>query len=149
MLAEEIKRRMFAAMKAKKVVEKEILRVILGEIQTVQARGTEPVTDAVAAQIVSKLVKSNEESLAATSDAEQSQVLREEIAILKGLLPTALDVEQIIEALAPVQQQIVAAKASGPATGIAMKHLKGQALNVDGKDVAVAVARLRSESPAL
>ncbi len=142
MLAEEIKRRMFAAMKAKNTVEKEILRVALGEIQTAEARG-EAVTDQTAIAAVKKLLKSNEESLALTTDPESADVLRQEIEILKSILPQGLSVDQIVEALGEVQDAIKSAKAEGPATGIAMKHLKSQALAVDGKDVKAAVVRMR------
>ena len=144
MLADEIKRRMFAAMKAKNTVEKEILRVCLGEIQTAQSRSEMAISDADAALILKKLIKSNEESIAATEDAEQGQVLRDEIEVLKALLPESLGVPKIVELLSPVQADILAAKADGPATGIAMKHLKSQAVSVDGKDVAAAVRQIRA-----
>lgn len=140
MLVDEIKRRMFAAMKAKDNVEKEILRVALGEIT---GRG-EATDDATVVGILKKLVKSNEESLAAATEVEQRQVLEREIAILKSLLPEGLSLEQVVEALGPVHEAIRAAKADGPATGIAMKHLKTQNLAVDGKDVAAAVRQIRS-----
>ena len=140
MLAEEIKRRMFAAMKAKDTVEKEILRVALGEIT---ARGEDATDDAVAV-ILKKLVKSNEESLAAAENPEQRQVLEREIGILKALLPQGLSIDQIVEALEPVHAAIRAAQADGPATGIAMKHLKTQTVTADGKDVAAAVRQIRS-----
>ena len=142
MLAEEIKRRMFAAMKAKNTVEKEILRVALGEIQMAEVRG-EAATDETATAAVKKLLKSNEESLALTSDPVSADVLRQEIEILKSILPQGLSIEQIIEALGEVEDAIKGAKAEGPATGIAMKHLKSQALAVDGKDVKAAVVRMR------
>ena len=144
MLADDIKTRMFAAMKAKNTVEKEILRVALGEIQTAEARGKGPMSDEAAGAILKKLVKSNQESLEASSDAEQKSVLAQEIEILKALLPQTLSVEQIVEALAPVADGIQSAKADGPATGIAMKHLKQSGALVDGKDVALAVKRLRT-----
>ena len=140
MLVDEIKRRMFAAMKAKDNVEKEILRVALGEIT---GRG-EATDDATVVVVLKKLVKSNEESLAAATDAEQRQVLEREIEILKSLLPEGLSLDQVVEALGPVHEAIRAAKADGPATGIAMKHLKTQNLAVDGKDVAAAVRQIRS-----
>jgi len=140
MLVDEIKRRMFAAMKAKDNVEKEILRVALGEIT---GRG-EATDDATVVTILKKLVKSNEESLAAATDAEQRQVLEREVEILKSLLPEGLSLEQVVEALGPVHTEIRAAKADGPATGIAMKHLKTQTLTVDGKEVAAAVRQIRS-----
>ncbi|HEY6724218.1 MAG TPA: GatB/YqeY domain-containing protein [Polyangiaceae bacterium] len=140
MLVDEIKSRMFAAMKAKDTVEKEILRVALGEIT---GRG-EATDDATVIVTLKKLVKSNEESLAASSDAEQRQVLQREIEILKTLLPEGMSLEQVVEALGPAHEAIRAAKADGPATGIAMKHLKTQNLAVDGKDVAAAVRQIRS-----
>lgn len=140
MLAEEIKRRMFAAMKAKNVVEKEILRVALGEVT---ARG-EAVSDEVVIAALKKLVKSNEESLAASPSADQQKVLEQELEILKSLLPEGMSVDQIIEALGPVADAIRSAKADGPATGIAMKQLKSQSLVVDGKDVAAAVRQMRA-----
>ncbi|HEU5076069.1 MAG TPA: GatB/YqeY domain-containing protein [Polyangiaceae bacterium] len=140
MLVDDIKRRMFAAMKAKDTVEKEILRVALGEIT---GRG-EATDDATVVAILKKLVKSNEESLVASTEAEQRQVLEREIAILQSLLPEGMSLDQIVEALGPVHDAIRAAKADGPATGIAMKHLKTQNVTVDGKDVAAAVRQIRS-----
>jgi uncharacterized protein YqeY len=94
--------------------------------------------------ILKKLVKSNEESLAAADNVEQRQVLEREIGILKALLPQGLSLDQIVEALGPVHAANRAAQADGPATGIAMKHLKTQAVTADGKDVAAAVRQIRS-----
>ena len=68
MLVDEIKRRITAAMKAGNTIEKDILRLAYGEVQTAEARGTSVTDDAVAA-IVRKLIKSNEETLTATADA--------------------------------------------------------------------------------
>ena len=50
-LAAEIKKSMFAAMKAKNTIEKEILRVALGEIQIAESRG-EPAMDDLSVQAV-------------------------------------------------------------------------------------------------
>jgi uncharacterized protein YqeY len=102
MLVDEIKRRMLAAMKAGNTIEKEILRVALGEIQTVDARGT-PLGDDGAAAIVRKLIKANEETLAVSSDDAQKATLAKENEILRSLLPQTLGIPQIVEALAPVR----------------------------------------------
>src|SRR5258708_8141605 len=107
-LLEQIKLRITAAMKAGRTVEKEILRLTLGEIQTAEARGTE-VTDETATAIVRKLIKSNEETLGQTADPAQKQTLAEEIAVLTTLLPATLTVAQILEALAPLRDAIRAA----------------------------------------
>ena len=143
MLVEQLRSRLKDAMKQRKVTEKEILRVALGEIDTLASRQSTPLTDAEVQAVLRKLVKSNEETLNATSDAAVQATLNEENAVLRSLLPQTLDVAQIVAALAPVADQIAAANAAGPATGIAMKHLKGLAVNVEGKDVAQAVSRLR------
>ena len=143
MLTDEIKARMKAAMKAHKVVEKEILRVALGEIQTEQSRSGETLSDGAVEKILRKLVKSNRETLAVAEDETQRHALTEEVAVLESLLPKTLDEDQIITALASVAEDIQGAPADGPATGIAMKHLKSEGAAVDGKTVATAVKKMR------
>ena len=144
MLTEDIKQRMFAAMKAGRIVEKEILRVALGEITTAEARGGAPFTDADVQAILRKLCKGNEETLAVAEDPARRAALEEELGVLRSLLPATLDVDAIVAALAPVTEPIRGAKNDGQATGIAMKHLKASGAVVDGKDVAAAVAKLRA-----
>jgi len=143
MLVDQIKARMFQAMKAGNTVEKEILRVAMGEITTDAARAGKQGDDAETLAILKKLVKSNEESIAASTDTAQQATLREEIAVLNAFLPQSLSLEQILAALAPVADAVKAAGNDGQATGIAMKHLKSQAAEVGGKDVSAAVRQLR------
>lgn len=144
MLADEIKKHMFAAMKAGNTIEKEILRVAMGEITTQAARGDKPQTDEEVEAILKKLVKSNQETLSSSEDAEQKKTLEQEIAILQAFLPKSLGVDEIIAALAPLADQIKAAGNDGQATGIAMKHLKPTGAVVNGKDVSDAVKKIRS-----
>jgi uncharacterized protein len=143
MLIDEIRQRMKAAMKARNVVEKEILRVALGEITTEEARHGS-LDDAAVEKILRKLVKSNQETLASVGDPEQRANLEQEIIVLDSLLPKTLTVDEIIAALAPVRDAIVAAGNDGQATGVAMKHLKGQGAVVDGKSVSAAVKSMRT-----
>ena len=146
MLLDEIKARMFKAMKEGRVVEKEILRVAVGEITTQAARESGSGSDEEAQGIVRKLIKSNEESLSFTEDDGRKAALQLEIQTLLALLPKALDVEEIIAHLAAVRDGILAAGNVGQATGVAMKHLKAQGAIVNGKDVTLAVTRVR-ETP--
>ena len=143
MLVEEIKRRITAAMKAGNTIEKDILRLAYGEVQTAEARGT-VVTDEGVAAIVRKLIKSNEETLTATADVEQKRILTEENAVLVSLLPRSLSVADIVAALAPVRDALKAAGNDGQATGAAMKHLKTSSAVVNGKDVTEAVKLIRA-----
>lgn len=143
MLIDDIKRRITAAMKAGNTVEKDILRLTLGEVQTAEARGTVTTDESVAA-IVRKLIKSNEETRAVAPEGDQKRALAEEIAVLQSLLPSSLSVPQIIEALASLRDAIKAASNDGQATGVAMKHLKMNGASVTGKDVTEAVKQIRA-----
>ncbi|HEY8942764.1 MAG TPA: GatB/YqeY domain-containing protein [Polyangiaceae bacterium] len=144
MLIDEIKARMFRAMKAGNTIEKEILRVAMGEITTDAAREGRKGDDEEASAILRKLIKSNQESLAEVQDLQRRSDLEQEIEVLTTLLPPSLGPEEIAEALQPVREEIRSAKSDGQATGIAMKHLKTAKAAVDGKAVAAAVQRIRA-----
>ena len=143
MLVDTIKARALEAMKAKDALATSILRLALGEIQTLEARSNRAATDDEAAAVVRKLVKSNEETLAVAEAPEQRATLERELAILRSVLPAALDVDQIVAALASVEGALKQAKNDGQATGIAMKHLKAAGASVSGNDVTAAVKRIR------
>jgi uncharacterized protein len=143
-LQEEIKKRMFAAMKAQKIVEKEILRVATGEITMAIARAeVDSLTDEQIHGILKKLLKSNQEAMAAGPDEERRAILEEEVTILEGLLPKKLSAQEIASLLADVAEPIRAAAGAGPAMGLAMKTLKQKGAEVDAKDVTQAVALIR------
>lgn len=144
MLVDDIKKRMFEAMKAGRTVEKEILRVCLGEITTEETRAAKTFSDEEVQAVLRKLLKSNRESLSQAEDSTARAELEEEQAVLESFLPRALGVDEIVEALAPVADSIRAAKATGPAMGVAMKHLKGAGAAVEARDVTAAVERIRS-----
>jgi uncharacterized protein YqeY len=144
MLLDEIKARMFRAMKAGETLEKEILRVAVGEITTDAARPGRTGSDEEAQAILRKLIKSNEESLESVSDVEKRASLTRENEVLRELLPRALGEEELMAALSHVAQQIRAAGNDGQATGVAMKELRAEGIVADGKMVGAAVRRLRA-----
>lgn len=139
MLLDEIKVRLKAAIKEQRVVEREILRVALGDIQTRDLKSDEEIQ-----ALLKKLLKSNEETLGLTDREEEKVKLGQENEVLRSLLPQSLSEAQIIEALGPVAEAIAAAQNDGQATGIAMKQLKQLGAEVSGKTVAAAVKTLRS-----
>jgi len=142
-LLDEIKARMFQAMKAGNAVEKEILKVAMGEITTDAARPGKKGDDEEAQAILKKLVKSNQETLGLSLDEAQKRTLRTEIEVLLSFLPKALGVPEIVAVLAPVAEAVKAAGNDGQATGVAMKHLKSLGAEVNGKDVSTAVRQMR------
>jgi uncharacterized protein YqeY len=132
MLIPQIKERMRAALKARRTLEKEILGVALGELETVEARKGS-LSDEEGFAIIRKLVKSNRETLEVSESADQKKALEEEIAVLESLLPKALGPAEIEAALSGVRDAIKAAGNDGQATGIAMKTLKANGAVIDGK----------------
>ena len=143
-LLETIKKQVIDAMKAKDTIAKDVLRVAQGDIELAQTRTGKDMSDDEAQKIVRKLIKSNQETLAANPDDATAEKLNKEITILEALLPRTLGVDEIVAALAAVEGDIKAAGNDGQATGVAMKHLKPQGLAVEGKDVSAAVRQIRS-----
>ncbi|MCB9586250.1 MAG: GatB/YqeY domain-containing protein [Polyangiaceae bacterium] len=139
MLIDEIKSRFKEAMKARREVEREILRVAIGDITTRDATSDDDVQ-----AVLKKLLKSNEETLGHNVSDEERTKLQQENEILRGFLPKTLDEAQIVAALAPVAEQIRAASNDGQATGVAMKQLKSAGAEVDGKTVSAAVRKMRA-----
>lgn len=144
MLKDDLKAAMLAAMKAGHATEKGVLRVALGEVQTVESRSGSDAADAEVEKILRKLIKSIGESLEAATDEDQRTQLAEEIAVLERFLPKTLSPDEIVAALEPVADAVRAAGNDGQATGVAMKHLKGSGAIVEGKDVSAAVRRMRA-----
>lgn len=141
MLIDDIKGRFKAAMKARNEVEREILRVAIGDIT---ARGDDAQSDEQVQAVLRKLLKSVEETLSHQVSDEERSKLTAESQILRELLPKSLSEAQVIEALAAVAEQIRAAQSDGQATGVAMKHLKASGAEVEGKLVSGAVRVIRS-----
>jgi uncharacterized protein YqeY len=144
MLVEEIKKRAAAAVKENDTVARDVLRLALGEIQTAEARKNTPVSEEEAAAALRKLIKSNEETLAALASGDaRIDALKREVTVLASLLPAQMSVAQIVDALAAQRDAIKAAGNDGQATGIAMKHLKSSGAAVNGADVTAAVKQIR------
>lgn len=144
MLIDDIKKRIIVAMKANNKQERDILKVVLGDLQIQETRKAEDLTDAESQQIIRKVIKGNQEMITAVDDPEVVERMNQEIAILDTLLPQSLSVDEIVKALAPVEDAVKAAGNDGQATGVAMKHLKSNGAEVQGKDVSNAVRQIRN-----
>ncbi len=146
MIVDDIKKRVAAAVKQGDTVVRDVLRLALGEIQMAETRKNEAGTEEEAAAALRKLIKSNEETLAALPEGdERIAILRRESEVLASLAPAQLTVAQIVEALAGQLDAIKGAAADGQATGLAMKHLKSAGADVKGTDVGLAVKQIRAK----
>ena len=143
MLIDDVKEQVIQAMRARDSERRDLLKVVLGELQTADARLSEDLPDAEAQRLIRKMVKSNQEMAELSDRPEVVEKMKAEILVLETLLPQTLSVDQIIEALAPVTDAVKAAGNDGQAMGAAMKHLKSSGASVDGKSVGLAVKQLR------
>ncbi len=144
-LVKEIKKSMFAAMKAKQILEKEVLRTVMGEVTMAAARaGVDEIADEEVQVVLRKLIKSNREALGAMPDEARKAELEAEIVIIEKYLPKSLSVDEIKAVLAQVVDALKAAPNQGPAMGIAIKTLKAAGHSAEAADVAKAVGALRS-----
>jgi uncharacterized protein YqeY len=137
------------AMKAKDDLARDLLRVVLGEVSTRRARtGKEPGDDEVHG-IIRKLIAGNDETRGELERRGQTtheayERLGRENAYLETLLPKTLDAAAIRKELEGIAAALRGARNDGQATGLALKHLKGKGLAVQGEDVAAVVRQLRA-----
>jgi uncharacterized protein YqeY len=147
-LKEAVRHKFEDAKKAGQREVKDLLSVVLGDIDTAEARSGKDLADPEVEKMLRDLVKHNGETIEhlrhAKPDDARIAVLEREVALLKTLLPQTLDAAAIVQALAPVRAEVLAAKNDGMATGVAMKHLKSQGLKVLGQDVTAAVLTIRT-----
>lgn len=139
MLIDDLKKRMFEAMKNKDTITKEIVRTAIGEVTATGAEAT----DERVLSVLKKLAKSNEETRSMATDPGTIATLEAELRVLRQFLPSSMSVEQIKAVLAAVVDQLRAAGNEGQAMGVAMKSLKSQGATVESQDVKEAVKQLR------
>lgn len=137
------KERILAAMKSGNVLEKNILRVTLAEIELAQnssSQNSKPLTDEQIHKIIRKVIQSNVETMSYAA-CSSKDVLEQENQILLEFLPKLLTKEEILQKLNV--DEIKAVVSAGQAVGLAMKQLKSLGCAVDGNDVKSVVESLR------
>ena len=139
----EIKTRITAAMKSGNTLERGILKVVLGDLQSNETRKGAALTVEECELTVRKIIKGVSETIAVTADPAAKATLEAEKAIMESLLPKAASADEVRAALAQVADAIRAAGNDGQATGVAMKHLKTTTLVVAGPVVSEVVKSLR------
>lgn len=141
MLAEKIKSQVAEAVKTRHVVRKNILRVVMGELSTIEGRTGKKSNDAETVKVIKKIVQSNQETQKyLDAGSERYNILSEENGILESLLPKTLSVDEIVQILSTVD---VKTPKEGQAIGIAVKYLATNGHTAAGEDVAAAVRKIR------
>ena len=144
-LHDELKSRVTAAVKGGDLLTRDALRTVLGEAQAEAVRRQVEVTDDVVLGVVRKTVAGLKETIPLVKQAGRDAAPREaELALLESLLPKAWGQDAIVAALAPLRDELRAAKNDGQAMGLAMKALKAQGATTNPDDVKAAVAAARA-----
>jgi len=149
-LRQELRSKLTVAMKTKDERAKSLLRLVIGEVDTTDARQGRCADEAQDAQriagAIKKIMEGNAETIRqiGTLLDPRTHQLMEENAYLKGLLPPTLSEEELRAVLAEVVENIKSSKNEGQATGVAMKHLKVKGVtNADSGMVIALVKELR------
>lgn len=144
-LADELKARTITAVKSGDALTRDALRTVLGESQAEAVRRKVEVTDEIVLGVVKKTVAGLKETIPLAKNAGRDTAQKEaELALLESLLPKTWDREAIDAALAPLKDEIRAAKNEGQAMGVAMKALKTQGATTSPEDVKAVIAAIRA-----
>lgn len=144
-LHDDLKARVTAAVKAGDSATRDTLRTVIGEAQMEALRRKGDVTDEVVLGVVRKGVAGLKETIPlAKKDGRDTAAQEAELVLLEALLPKAWDREAITAALAPVRDEVRAAKNDGQAMGVAMKALKAAGAATTPDDVKAVVAAIRA-----
>lgn len=140
-LKETIRKQIIDATKQRAEVQKNVLKVVLGEIDTLESRQGKQFTDEDCCRVIKKTLQGVEEMLSYKPDEPKFQ---EEKNILQALLPKEMSVHDLKVSLNAKAEEIKAAKSDGQATGIAMKFFKENNIPVDGNVVKKVVTEIRA-----
>jgi uncharacterized protein YqeY len=135
----KIRNRIKDCMKQGLSEERDILKTVLGEAQSINLNPT----DVEVLRVLKKSKQGCIETLPLVKGEKKATVQRE-IDLYNQFLPTNLSVDEIKTQLENVIDPIKNAKSDGQATGVAMGFLKKNKMAVDGKEVAEVVKELRS-----
>lgn len=125
-----VKENLTKAMKARNMLEVNVVRMLLSNMQTLEATQGKEMTEDQGISVVKKLINQNNEEIATRTGHEQYAEtiakLQAENLILETYLPNFLSAEQIKAVLCTDENwpQVKSAKNAGAAIGVAMKLLK-------------------------
>jgi len=149
-MIEQMKKEIILATKSGDTIKKNILKLVVSEVQLEESRRNKPLKDQEIENIIKKFIKNIEETMSYMKNKDPYKEnppmeLVEEITQLMLWLPIKASKKEIEEALTEHCSSVIIGKNKGQAMGIAMKTLKAIGLSVDGKDVEEVVNEIINE----
>ena len=137
-ISEKIKERIILAMKAKNEIEKNILRVALGDIQSFSSKNGS-IAEENEIKIISSIIQKNKETMDLLHDKSNENTLTENLkekaiveklsaenVILKDLLPEFMTEREILDFILSMKDKIENIKNVGQVIGLVIKSLKAE-----------------------
>lgn len=141
-LLEQLKKDTTTALKTNDVIKRNVLKVVVGEVEMSAVRQNKNVSDDMIVASIKKLIENNT-FVINTNKARNVDDLNAENAILASYLPKTASLEAVIAHLEPLWTQIKEHKNIGQATGLVMKTFKAASLPVDSKAVIEIINKIR------
>jgi uncharacterized protein YqeY len=144
-LKDRLKADLLQARKTKNEAARNVLSVVLGDIQTEESTHASLSDEQIEAKL-RKLAENNQQVIDANPAAANSDLLRAEIAVLNTYLPKYMTAGEINDFVAAQPELAAAVRATkeGQAIGLILKALKAADLKALGTDVKTAVGLIRA-----
>jgi len=146
-IKEKIANRIKECMKSGNSFERDVLKTVLGEIQSIElSKGK--ISEEDCEKVFRKFKQGVEETIKLMKNDKEVGSMEKEIEIYNQYIPQTMSAQDIADTLDgyPVMEDIRCAPSDGAAVGIAMRFFKQNSnFKVVGKDVSEAVKILRVE----
>lgn len=130
----------------KNELEIRMLQIVIGLADSAfKITDTQEIKDDYFYKIVYKMIKDNKKTMKLCKNLEQKQLLDDENAFLRTLVPPRMEEEEILQFMEPYMKQIKSAQADNQAIGLIMGNLKAAKKQVDGAEVKEIILKLREE----
>jgi uncharacterized protein YqeY len=132
-------------------IEKNILKLVLSDVQAQEARKNKQLSNQEIESIIKSFIKNNEETIkmSPTVDGKVTEKVMNlvlENSILKGWLPMEINKDAVYTFLESCEliTEIKNFKSEGQAIGFVMSQLKKQGLTVSGDNVKEVISQIRT-----
>jgi len=143
-ILERMKSDLKEAMKAKDIVARDTIRMIMSAVKQIEVDERRDVTNEDMIKILQKAIKQREDAIGFAKEGGRDDLIeenQEEIAIIEKYLPKQLSDDELRDEIAQIVKEVGASsmKDMGKVMGLATKRLAGKA---DGKRINVVVKEL-------
>jgi len=143
-MIEQMKEEIVKATKQRDDVKKNILKLVVSEVQTREARQNKPITQKEFEGILKLFIKNNNEIMFYSKNSKNSMKLMQENAILSLWLPRQVSGKELQSIVSVFTDKIKSSDNTGQAIGLVIKGLTGN-YSFDNKEIKSIIEQIRNE----